>query len=118
MPEWPHLSGLRRGERCPDLPDRQTRAAGAGTSCYLAAERRCTISTTTPASGISVRTAVVGERVPILAELLTPLPTVRHPVTAPECHRRSPGADSLSRRGSVTAVALVRLVTSGGLVVA
>jgi hypothetical protein len=60
VPERPHLSGLQRGERCPDLPGRETGAAGVATSCrphgatgYLAAERRCAIS---PASGISIRT--------------------------------------------------------------
>jgi len=63
MPERPHLSGLQRGERCPDLPSRETRAAGAATSCrpygatgYLAAKRRCAISTTTRAFGILIRT--------------------------------------------------------------
>jgi hypothetical protein len=63
VPERLHLSGLQRGEWCPDLPSRETTAAGAATRCrphgatgYLAAGRWCASSTTTRAPGISIRT--------------------------------------------------------------
>jgi hypothetical protein len=44
VPERPHLSGLQRGERCPDLPGGEAGAAAAiscrphGATGYLAAE--------------------------------------------------------------------------------
>jgi hypothetical protein len=68
MPEQPHLSGLQRGERCPDLPGRETGAAGVATTCcphgatgYLAAERRCAIFEPTMSSHLQapVRVSVV-----------------------------------------------------------
>ena len=81
MPGWLHLSGLQRGERCSDLPGRETGGAGIAASCgpsakeYLATERRCANSTT--AAPASIR-----ERVPILANVLN----VAAPSLCPSTH--------------------------------